>query len=189
MRRRPASCRCPSRSASSAVYLSLDGTVLELLHFDRPGNDPERRRSFTEPGLTHLSFTVDDLAATCELVRQHGGEVLDDTEMGGLADLGPRPRRPAPRAAPGPHPPPQRSGSRGRPRRRSPITLRWISLVPPAMVRQRLARKPNVHWRTVALDGGALGAEQGEPELLGALVVLDAEQLADAGLRARARRR
>ena len=68
-----------------AVYLSLDSTVLELLHFDRPGNDPERRRSFTEPGLTHLSFTVDDLAATCDLVRQHGGEVLEDTEMGGLA--------------------------------------------------------------------------------------------------------
>ena len=26
------------------------------------------------------------------------------------------------------------------------MTLRWISLVPPAMVRQRLARNPNVHW-------------------------------------------
>ncbi len=34
------------------------------------------------------------------------------------------------------------SGSRGRPRMRSAMTLRWTSLVPPAMVRQRVARKP-----------------------------------------------
>ena len=69
------------------------------------------------------------------------------------------------------------------------MTLRWISLVPPAMVRQRLARKPKVHWAAAPIGGGALGAEQREAELLGALVVLDAEQLADAGLGARAWRR
>ena len=33
-------------------------------------------------------------------------------------------------------------GSRGRPSRRSAMTLRWISLVPPAIDRQRLPRKP-----------------------------------------------
>jgi hypothetical protein len=27
------------------------------------------------------------VAATCDLVRQHGGEVLDDTDMGGFAIL------------------------------------------------------------------------------------------------------
>jgi len=27
-----------------------------------------RERSFTEPGLTHLSFSVDDISATCALV-------------------------------------------------------------------------------------------------------------------------
>lgn len=69
----------------TAVYLQLGGTVLELLHFDRPGNEPARERSFTEPGLTHLSFTVDDLAATCVAVRQHGGEVLEDTDVAGMA--------------------------------------------------------------------------------------------------------
>jgi catechol 2,3-dioxygenase-like lactoylglutathione lyase family enzyme len=69
----------------TAVYLERGGAVLELLHFDRPGNEPARSRPFTEPGLTHLSFTVDDLAATCALVRDHGGEVLDDTDVGGLA--------------------------------------------------------------------------------------------------------
>lgn len=76
----------------TAVYLTLGdpaagGAVLELLHFDRPGNDPQRERSITEPGLTHLSLTVDDVAAACERVREAGGEVLDDTDMGGFAIL------------------------------------------------------------------------------------------------------
>lgn len=69
----------------TAVYLERDGFVLELLHFDRPGNDPARERSFTEPGLTHLSFSVDDVAATCARVAELGGEVLDDTNVGGMA--------------------------------------------------------------------------------------------------------
>lgn len=69
----------------TAVYLELGGTVLELLHFDRPGNEPARPRPFTEPGLTHLSFTVDDVAATCARVLDLGGEVLADTDVGGMA--------------------------------------------------------------------------------------------------------
>jgi catechol 2,3-dioxygenase-like lactoylglutathione lyase family enzyme len=75
----------PAPVGMTAVYLGLDGFVLELLHFDREGNDPERRRSFTEPGLTHLSFSVDDIPATCARVVEHGGEVLADTDMGGRA--------------------------------------------------------------------------------------------------------
>jgi len=69
----------------TAVYLERDAFVLELLHFDRPGNAPRRERPFTEPGLTHLSFSVDDLAATCALAAAHGGQVLADTDMGGHA--------------------------------------------------------------------------------------------------------
>ena len=69
------------------------------------------------------------------------------------------------------------------------MTLRWISLVPPAMVRQRLARKPRLHCAAVAVGDRAVGAEQREPDLLDPLVVLDAEQLAHARLRAAARRR
>jgi catechol 2,3-dioxygenase-like lactoylglutathione lyase family enzyme len=69
----------------TAVYLELDDFVLELLHFDRDGNDAARDRSFTEPGLTHLSFGVDDVAEACERVRAHGGEVLEDTDLGGIA--------------------------------------------------------------------------------------------------------
>jgi catechol 2,3-dioxygenase-like lactoylglutathione lyase family enzyme len=71
----------------TAVYLVREGFVLELLHFDREGNAPGRDRSFTEPGLTHLSFTVADGAATCARVAELGGEVLADTEMRGLAIL------------------------------------------------------------------------------------------------------
>jgi len=71
----------------TAVYLTLGDAVLELLHFARQGNDPARPRPFTEPGLTHLSLTVDDMAATCEKVRRFGGEVLEHTDMGGFAIL------------------------------------------------------------------------------------------------------
>jgi predicted enzyme related to lactoylglutathione lyase len=75
----------PEPVGATAAYLELDGFVLELLHFDREGNAPRRERSFTEPGLTHISFSVDDIAATCALVEEHGGEVLHDTDIGGLA--------------------------------------------------------------------------------------------------------
>ena len=69
----------------TACYLRRGDFVLELLHFGREGNDPRRERSFTEPGLTHLSFSVDDISASCSRVTEHGGEVLTDTDMGGLA--------------------------------------------------------------------------------------------------------
>jgi lactoylglutathione lyase len=75
----------PEPVGMTACYLTRDGFVLELLHFDREGNAPARDRSFTEPGLTHLSFSVDDIAATCQLVTEHGGEVLPETDLGGLA--------------------------------------------------------------------------------------------------------
>ena len=72
----------------TACYLRRDGLVLELLHFAseraRPGpsSRPNRDRVMNEPGLTHISVSVDDIPATCEQVREHGGEVLDDTDIG-----------------------------------------------------------------------------------------------------------
>lgn len=77
--------RVPAPVGMTAVYLECDGFVLELLHFERAENDPQRDRSFTEPGLTHLSFSVDDVGATCARAAELGGEVLADTDMGGRA--------------------------------------------------------------------------------------------------------
>ena len=69
----------------TALYLELGGSILELLHFDRPGSPSAEERPFTQPGLTHLSFTVEDVAATCALVAELGGTVLEETDVGGFA--------------------------------------------------------------------------------------------------------
>jgi lactoylglutathione lyase len=66
----------------SAVYLRSGGFVLELLHYDRPGNPPPEVRAMNEPGLTHLSVTVADLPGTLETLANLGAEVLEDTHNG-----------------------------------------------------------------------------------------------------------
>jgi catechol 2,3-dioxygenase-like lactoylglutathione lyase family enzyme len=66
----------------TAVYLRRDGLVLELLHFADGPPAPRRDRVMNEPGLTHVSVSVDDVDATLRLVTEHGGEVLDDTNIG-----------------------------------------------------------------------------------------------------------
>lgn len=66
----------------TAVYLSRGDFVLELLHYERPGNPPARERAMTEPGLTHLSLTTDDLDGALAAVEALGGEVLADTHVG-----------------------------------------------------------------------------------------------------------
>jgi catechol 2,3-dioxygenase-like lactoylglutathione lyase family enzyme len=66
----------------TAVYLSLDGFVLELLHFDRPENPAARERPMNEPGFTHLSVTVADISAVTGRIDHYGGTVLADTHLG-----------------------------------------------------------------------------------------------------------
>lgn len=66
----------------SAAYLEKDGATLELLSFDRTGNPASRDRPFNEPGLTHMSFCVDDLAGTCRGAVELGGSVVDGTDIG-----------------------------------------------------------------------------------------------------------
>ncbi len=75
-------CQVGPPANLTAVYLSLDGFVLELLHFDREGNPPGRRRPMNEPGLTHLSVTVDDLPGVVARTPEYGGTVLTETDMG-----------------------------------------------------------------------------------------------------------
>jgi catechol 2,3-dioxygenase-like lactoylglutathione lyase family enzyme len=65
-----------------AVYLLRDGLVLELLHYRPDRTEPWRKRSMAEPGLTHISLTVEDLEATVELVERYGGKALQETQVG-----------------------------------------------------------------------------------------------------------
>lgn len=68
---------------TTASYLTLDGFVLELIHYSAAGvTAPYRKRTMAEPGLTHLSLAVKDIEATCKKVREHGGEVLADSHIG-----------------------------------------------------------------------------------------------------------
>lgn len=64
-----------------ACYLVRDGLVLELLHFSDGEHPPARRRSFDEPGLTHLSVAVEDREATLARVRALGGEVVEQSDV------------------------------------------------------------------------------------------------------------
>jgi len=64
-----------------AVYLLRDGVRLELLRFDAPPPPPPHERVLHEPGLTHLSFRVDDLDAALAALRAAGETVLEDTVL------------------------------------------------------------------------------------------------------------
>ena len=67
----------------TASYLVLDGLVLELLHYAAPGAiAPYRSRSMNEPGLTHLSISVDDIHESARRVVELGGMLLEDTDVG-----------------------------------------------------------------------------------------------------------
>jgi lactoylglutathione lyase len=67
----------------TACYLARDGLVLELLHFAAPGQTrPYRQRSMHEPGLTHVSVSVDDIDDVLGRVRDYGGEPLPETNIG-----------------------------------------------------------------------------------------------------------
>jgi len=70
----------------TAAYLARDGLVLELLHYGAPDQTQAYEpRAMNQPGLTHISLSVDDLAGTLERVAEFGGEVLPDTNIGNAA--------------------------------------------------------------------------------------------------------
>ncbi len=66
----------------TAAYLKLEGFILELLAFDRPGNPPFRARVMNEPGLTHLSVCVEDTESFLTRVPEYGGTVEEATSIG-----------------------------------------------------------------------------------------------------------
>jgi lactoylglutathione lyase len=73
--------RLPDPVGLRAVYLRRGDFVLELLAFTEPEPLPGRERPLIEPGLTHLSFGVDDLDDACAAVREHGGRVLTESRL------------------------------------------------------------------------------------------------------------
>ncbi|GIW43350.1 MAG: glyoxalase [Candidatus Binatia bacterium] len=65
-----------------AVYLERDGFRVELLHYRVPGSmDASGPRQMNLRGLTHLSFQVDDVAATADRLVALGGRPLPETRV------------------------------------------------------------------------------------------------------------
>ncbi len=71
----------------TATHLKRDGLILELLRFDREGNSPRRERGWTEPGLTHISLGVEDLADVLSKTEEFGGTVLYERQTAGTGAL------------------------------------------------------------------------------------------------------
>jgi lactoylglutathione lyase len=68
---------------TTACYLTLDGFVLELMHYSATGaTAPFRPRTMNEPGLTHLSISVDDVRASAEMVAEYGGSIIEESDVG-----------------------------------------------------------------------------------------------------------
>jgi catechol 2,3-dioxygenase-like lactoylglutathione lyase family enzyme len=67
----------------TASYLALDGFVLELMQYFAPGaTAPYLPRAMNEPGLTHLSISVDDVRATAEKAKEYGGAIIEGSDIG-----------------------------------------------------------------------------------------------------------
>jgi lactoylglutathione lyase len=67
----------------TASYLILDGFVLELMHYSAPGaTAPYVPREMNEPGLTHLSISVDDVRETAKRALEYGGEIVEESDVG-----------------------------------------------------------------------------------------------------------
>jgi lactoylglutathione lyase len=67
----------------TASYLTLDGFVLELMHYSAPGAAaPFRPRAMNEPGLTHLSISVEDAHAAADKAVEYGGQLIEESDVG-----------------------------------------------------------------------------------------------------------
>jgi lactoylglutathione lyase len=67
----------------TASYLTLGEFVLELIHYSAPGaTAPFETRRMNDPGLTHLSISVDDVRATAERAAQYGGRIVEESDVG-----------------------------------------------------------------------------------------------------------
>lgn len=65
-----------------ALYLERDGTRIELLHYASPGHRGDGTpRAMNALGLTHLSFRVDNLATTLDVLKRAGVPILEQTHI------------------------------------------------------------------------------------------------------------
>jgi catechol 2,3-dioxygenase-like lactoylglutathione lyase family enzyme len=60
-----------------ATYLVRDGFVLELIDYSEREVHPGPQRVMDQVGLTHISFSVSDLAGVLGKVEEFGGAVVD----------------------------------------------------------------------------------------------------------------
>jgi catechol 2,3-dioxygenase-like lactoylglutathione lyase family enzyme len=75
----------PPPVGAAAVYLVKGRFVLELIRYAGAGVHAAPRRVMNDLGLTHLSVAVADIGAVLAKVRPAGGDILEDTDMGGRA--------------------------------------------------------------------------------------------------------
>ncbi|MGB8387864.1 VOC family protein [Mycobacterium sp.] len=68
-----------------ATYLVRDGFVLELIDYSKRRVHAGSERVMDQLGLTHISFSVSDLAGVLEKVAKFGGAVVDETVTDGSA--------------------------------------------------------------------------------------------------------
>jgi catechol 2,3-dioxygenase-like lactoylglutathione lyase family enzyme len=68
-----------------ATYLVRDGFVLELMDYSKREVHAGSERVMDQIGLTHISFSVSDLAAVLAKVAEFGGTVVDGTVTDGFA--------------------------------------------------------------------------------------------------------
>ena len=67
----------------TASYLTLDGFVLELMHYAVEGaTAPFQVRTMNEPGLTHLSLSVDDVHEAAQRAVEYGGQLIEESDIG-----------------------------------------------------------------------------------------------------------
>jgi len=67
----------------TASYLTLDGFVLELMHYSAPDAvAPFSPRRMNEPGLTHLSISVENVREVAVKATECGGEIVEESDVG-----------------------------------------------------------------------------------------------------------
>jgi lactoylglutathione lyase len=69
----------PEPLGTHATYLVRDGFVLELIDYSEHEVYAGPKRVMDEVGLTHISFSVSDLAGVLEKVGGFGGVVIHET--------------------------------------------------------------------------------------------------------------